>query len=200
MFFLAGLETSSTLLTYLTFELALNEDIQTKLYKAISEVANKQFEKKISYDVLQSMKYLGCVVSETLRKWPPALLMDRLCTKDYMLEFDDKKIIIKKGQLVWIPIYGLHMNPEYFQNPMKFDPERFNEKHIDNIQHGSYISFGAGPRSCIGSRFALMQVKSILYYLLKEFSFEICEKTNLPIKIGMLKRQGVHLELRKRDS
>jgi len=201
MFFLAGFETSSTLLSFLTNELALNPDIQAKLCNEIDLVAEKLNGEKLSYEVLQSMKYLDMVVTETLRKWPPALLTDRLCNRDYTLEYDDKKITIKKGDKLFLPIYGLHMNSEYFPNPEKFDPERYNEENVGTITPGTYIPFGTGPRNCIGSRFALMQIKSILFYMLKEFTFEICEKTTLPIKLGklvMVPKYGIHLELKKR--
>lgn len=150
MFFLAGFETSSTLLSFLTNELALNPDIQTKLCNEIDQVAEDLQGKKLSYDALQSMKYLDMVITETLRKWPPAILTDRLCNKDYDLEFDDKKITIKKGNLLWIPIFGLHMDPIYFSNPETFDPERYNEDNVGTIVPGSYLPFGIGPRNCIG--------------------------------------------------
>jgi len=202
MFFLAGFETSSTLLSFLTNELALNPDIQRKLCDDIDQVSDNLQGKKLSYEVLQSMKYLDAVISETLRKWPPAILTDRLCNKDYSLEYDDKKITIKKGQLIWIPILGLHTNPDHFPNPEKFDPSRYNEDNVGSIIPGTYIPFGIGPRNCIGSRFALMQIKSILFYMLKEFTFEICEKTTVPIKMGkltLLPKTGIHLGLRKRS-
>lgn len=197
MFFIAGFETSSTLLSFLVLELALNEPVQTKLCHEVKEMSSKLTDKSISYELLQSMKYLDMVVSEALRKWPPALLMDRLCTKEYSLEFDEKKITIKEGHLVWIPIYGLHMNPKYFPNPSLFDPERFSGENIAQMTPGTYFPFGAGPRSCLGSRFAIMQIKSILFHLLNEFTFKICEKTKLPPRMGMLKGKGIHLELRK---
>lgn len=150
MFFFAGFDTSSTLLSFLTIELALNPDIQTKLCNEIDQVADSLHDGKLSYEVLQSMKYLDMVVTETLRKWPPAILTDRLCNKDYNLEVDDKKITIKAGQLIWIPIYCLHMDPNYFPEPEKFDPERFNEENAGNIIPGTFIAFGVGPRNCIG--------------------------------------------------
>lgn len=150
MFFFAGFDTSSTLLSFLTFELALNPDIQAKLCKEIDRVAESLHEGKLSYEMLQSMKYLDMVVTEALRKWPPAILTDRVCNKDCNLEFDDKKILIKEGQVIWIPIYCLHMDSEYFAEPEKFNPERYNEENVGNIIPGTYIPFGVGPRNCIG--------------------------------------------------
>jgi len=203
LFFLAGFETSSTLLSLLIYELGINPDVQAKLYEEISETNSNLVGKRIDYDSLQKMKYLDQVVCETLRKWPPALMTDRICVKDYTCEFEDLKFEIKKGDVYWTPIYGIQHNPKYFPNPEKFDPERFSDDNKDNIIPGSYIPFGVGPRNCIGSRFALMQVKGIIYYLILNFEVVPNEKTQIPLQFkktpfSMLTENGIHLELKQR--
>lgn len=151
LFFVAGFDTSSTLLTFLTYELALNQNIQEKLYHEIYETNQLLGQgQHVEYDVLQKMKYLDQVVSETLRKWPPAAITDRLCVKDYLYTDEKHKFIIPKGTAFWLPICGLHYDPHYFPDPEKFDPERFNDENRNNIVAGSYIPFGIGPRNCIG--------------------------------------------------
>lgn len=77
--------------------------------------------------------------------------MDRLCVKPYVIEGDDGlKININVGDVVWIPILGRHRDPDFFPNPMKFDPERFSDENKHNILNTTYIPFGLGPRNCIG--------------------------------------------------
>lgn len=150
LFFAAGFDTSSTLLSFLGYELAVNLDIQQKLYEEIREM-NKVLEGKIlNYDLLQKMQYMDMVISETLRKWPPAGLTDRVCVKDYLYDDGTFKFTIEKGRAFWIPIYSLHHDPNYFPNPDKFDPERFGDENKNNIQPGTYAPFGIGPRNCIG--------------------------------------------------
>lgn len=144
LFFLAGFETSSTLLSFLGCELALNPDIQEKLCREIDET------QKLTYEALNSMKYLDQVISECLRKWPPAMITDRICNKEITLVVDGQPVTIKEGQQFWIPIYGLHMDPKYFPEPEKFDPDRYSEENVGKIVAGSYVPFGIGPRNCIG--------------------------------------------------
>lgn len=150
LFFIAGFDTTSTLLTFASYELATNPDVQQRLYEEIAEVNSSLGGKQISYDLLQKLKYLDQVISETLRKWPPAVLTDRLCVKDYTFEEDGKKITIEKGHSFWIPIYAIHHDAAYYPQPEKFDPERFSDENKSAIIHGTYIPFGTGPRNCIG--------------------------------------------------
>lgn len=150
LFFAAGFDTSSTLLSFTTYELAKNPDVQDNLYAEISEVNERLQGKRIPYDELQKMKYLDKVISEALRMWPPALNTDRVCVKDYNYNDGTNNFVIKKGTSCWIPIYPIHRDPQYFPNPEKFDPERFSDENKDSILPGTYLPFGIGPRNCIG--------------------------------------------------
>lgn len=203
LFFAAGFDTSSTLLSFVAHELAVNPDVQQRLYEEVCEVEKTLNGKPLPYDVLQKMKYIDCVISETLRYWPPAPMTDRLCVKDY--EYDDgvTKFKFEKGLAFWIPIYPLHHDEKYFPNPEKFDPERFNDDNKDSIKPGTFLPFGIGPRNCIGSRFALMEVKSVIYHLLLHFKFEPNENSQIPINLskqpfGMTSEKGVNLRLAMR--
>jgi cytochrome P450 family 9 len=144
------------------------------------------------------------VISESLRKWPPVPATDRGCTKDFALVLEDGKTInMKKGDLVWFPIYSLHHDPEFFPNPEKFDPYRFSDENKNSIKTCTYLPFGSGPRVCIGSRFALMEAKLLLFNVLSKFSMEVCDKT--PMKLTMKKtfqfgiEEKVFLEFKPRN-
>lgn len=151
LFFAAGFDTASTLLTFTMYELAINTDIQQRLHAEIDEMQSVLGNKTISYDALQKMKYMDQVICESLRKWPPAPLTDRLCIKDYTYDDGDElRFTFEKGHAFWIPIYGIHHDAEYYPEPDKFDPERFSDENKDNILPGTYIPFGIGPRNCIG--------------------------------------------------
>jgi cytochrome P450 family 9 len=200
VFFLAGFDTASTLLHFITYELTLNTDVQQKLFEEIQATNNELNGKNLTYDALQSMKYLDMVISEGLRKWPPAPVTDRVCTKEYDMQLEGTNFTIEKGRVMWIPIYAFHHDHKYFPNPEKFDPERFNDENKRNINNNVYLPFGLGPRNCIGSRFALMESKAVLYYLLLNFTFEANSKTQIPLKIakglvGFSSEKGVHLDL-----
>lgn len=149
LFFLAGFETTSTMLTFVAYELVSNQDVQQKLYDEIA-AANEQLDGKgITYEVLQKMKYLDQVVNESLRLWPIAIQTDRDCVKDYTFDDERLKFKIDKGSNVVFSIYGMHRDAKYFPNPDKFDPERFNDENKHKILP-FFAPFGIGPRNCIG--------------------------------------------------
>lgn len=153
LFFLAGFDTSSTLMCLALHELAVNRDAQMRLIDEIDEVRNELNGKPLSYEVLQKMQYMDMVVSETLRLWPPIIITDRACTIPYELknESNGQTIKFERGDGIWIPILGLHRDPNYFPDPDTFDPERFSLENRKNIIPFTYMPFGVGPRNCIGT-------------------------------------------------
>lgn len=183
IFFLAGFDTVANCLTFLAYELMLNRDVQDRLYEEILATEDTLDGKPLSYEALQHMRYMDMVVSESLRKWGPAPSTDRVCTRDYVVRDGDTEFTIDTGTVVFIPIAGIHNDPQYYPDPEKFDPERFSEENRDKIKAGTYLPFGIGPRNCIGSRFALMEVKAIVYHLLKEFTFERTPRTEVPVRL-----------------
>nr|BAM73826.1 cytochrome P450 [Bombyx mori] len=199
LFFVAGFETVSSAMTFLLHELALNPEVQEKLVEEIQE-NEKNNNGKFDYNSIQNMVYLDMVVSEVLRLWPPVIALDRICVKDYNLGKPNDKskedFIIRKDVAVGIPVWGLHRDPEFFPNPLKFNPERFSEENKHNIKPFSYMPFGLGPRNCIGSRFALCEVKVMTYQLLQHMEISPCEKTCIPSKLSKetfnLRLEGGH--------
>ncbi|KAL1509791.1 hypothetical protein ABEB36_004473 [Hypothenemus hampei] len=184
VFFFAGFDTVSTALCYGAHELAMNKDVQDRLREEIRET-DKLNNGKLTYDSLLKMKYMDMVFCEILRKWPPALSIDRICTKPYTIEPkypDEKPVQLKVGDEFWLPMFGLHRDPKYFPNPEVFDPERFSEENRDQINPYAYIPFGSGPRNCIGSRFAILESKALIYNLLLHFEIVPTKKTTKSVK------------------
>lgn len=152
------------MLTFAAYELAVNPDVQTRLFEEVRETSESIGGQRLHYDALQKMKYMDQVVTETLRKWPPALLTDRLCNRDYVFDDGkDMKLLIEKGRVVWIPISAIHRDPTYWPEPEKFDPERFSDENKKNVIPGTFMPFGNGPRNCIGEyHLCLLSVPKIL--------------------------------------
>lgn len=101
-------------------------------------------------------------------------------------------------------MYALHRDPKYFPNPEKFDPERFSDENKHKIVPFSYVPFGSGPRNCIASRFALLEIKTLFVYLLSKLDFIVIEKTQIPIKISktqfnMATEKGIWLGMKPRS-
>ncbi|KAF5296444.1 hypothetical protein FQR65_LT01431 [Abscondita terminalis] len=186
LFFFGGFDTISTLVSFMTHELAVNVDVQKRLRKEIEETL-KECNGMINYDALFNMKYLDMVVNETLRKWPSGIVTDRVCSKPYEIVPEkpgEVSVFLQKGDVVWIPFFGLHRDPKLFPNPERFDPERFSEENKSNFNANAYIPFGFGPRACIANRYALMEVKLFFFKLLSKFDIVVVDKTVVPLKLA----------------
>ncbi|XP_003486048.3 cytochrome P450 9e2-like [Bombus impatiens] len=206
IFFLAGFDTSSTLMCYMVHELALNPDVQEKLQNEVDRYV-EEGNGFISYEALSKMEYMEMVTSETLRKYPPIVFIDRLCAQKFQLppaESGYNYLTVYPDNIVWFPVYALHRDPKYFPDPEKFDPERFNHENKDNIVPYTYLPFGLGPRKCIGNRFALMETKILIAYLLHRFRLKITERTKTPIEFSktnfsLTPDQGFWIGLERRN-
>ncbi|XP_050639987.1 cytochrome P450 3A43 isoform X2 [Macaca thibetana thibetana] len=176
----AAYDTTSTTLPFIMYELATHPDVQQKLQEEIDAVLPNKAP--VTYDALVQMEYLDIVVNETLRLFPVVSRVTRVCKKDIEIN----GVFIPKGLAVMVPIYALHHDPKYWTEPEKFCPERFSKKNKDSIDPYRYIPFGAGPRNCIGMRFALTNIKLAVIKALQNFSFEPCEETQIPLKLNNL--------------
>lgn len=181
---LAGIDTSATLISFLCHELAVNPDIQERLIDEIDSVNRELNEDSLNYETLNKMKYLDMVTSEALRKWPPAVILDRTCNKEYLLKSNDgNDVLLKPGDGIYIPIFNIHRDPTIYPNPDKFDPERFSDENKGLIKPNTFLPFGVGPRNCIGSRLALMETKSIVFNILSRFCIVRSENTQDPLQL-----------------
>ncbi|KAL0270238.1 UNVERIFIED_CONTAM: hypothetical protein PYX00_007711 [Menopon gallinae] len=202
VFFAAGFETSSTGLTFCLYELARNPDIQKRLQDEIDS-ALIDCNNDITYEKLHEMEYMDMVVQETLRMYPPVGNLQRKCENDYRIP--EMNVTIEKGMGILISVLGIHMDPEIYPEPEKFDPERFAPEERAKRHPCSFLPFGEGPRNCIGNRFGLMQMKTGLFYLLSKYNVEVTKTTPIPIEYDI--RQfiptavgGMNLAFRKRTS
>ncbi|XP_037279003.2 cytochrome P450 3A8 isoform X2 [Rhipicephalus microplus] len=199
LFFLAGQDTTSSVIAFAIYSLALNPDVQAKLRNEADECFATH-GKEPSLVAISKLPYLHCVVSETLRMYPPAPRLERAPLEDYIL--GDTGIRVPKGCVVGVPVYAMHYDAEFFPNPEKFDPDRFSEENVGSIRPYSYLPFGAGPRNCIGMRFALQAVKLSLLHSVHSVQFVPTEKTDVPLKfaigLGILNTKNITVGIRER--
>ncbi|XP_012986973.2 cytochrome P450 3A27 isoform X1 [Esox lucius] len=179
IFIFAGFETSSSALSFLAYNLATNPHVMTKLQEEIDTVfPNKA---PIQYEALMQMEYLDSVLNESLRLYPIAPRLERVAKKTVEIN----GIIIPKDCVVLVPTWTLHRDPEIWSDPEEFKPERFSKENKESIDPYSYMPFGAGPRNCIGMRFALVMIKLAMVEILQSYTFTACDETQIPLEIGV---------------
>lgn len=146
-FLLSSTETSACAMTFSSYELAMNQDIQDKLRKEINEVL---VDKEVTFEAINDMKYLDMVFNETLRKYSVLDVQMRQSTSDFVIPNSD--LIIPGETLILIPTYALHNDERFWENPDKFDPERFTAENVQKRRPFTFIPFSDGPRQCTGLR------------------------------------------------
>ena len=174
IFFVAGFDTISATLTAALYYLSKHEEIQERLFEEIENLD------QVNSESLADLDYLQAFLTETLRMFPPFVHHERVCMKDTQID----GIPIRKGTRIQMPIYSAHMNPKFFPEPMKFNPNRFLKDNAKNIIPLTWRPFGGGNRICIGIRFAMNEMKIALGHILKEYKIESTEKTKLNILKG----------------
>lgn len=161
--FAAGHETTATTLTWALWLIAEHSDVEARLLQEIDTVLG---DRPATLEDLSKLKYTGQVIKEVLRLYPAAYITTRQANEDTeILGYE-----VSKGTVVMVPIWGIHRNAKYFDEPTAFKPERWTEEFESTLPRYAYLPFGAGPRICIGNGFATMEAQLVLVTILQHFT------------------------------
>lgn len=199
LFFIAGQLKVSNAIGCTLYLLALHQEVQDRLRREVDECCTLHGDRP-GLDAITKLKYLHCVVSETLRLYPPVTRFERSPSEDYTL--GDTGVKVTKNDLVAVPIYAMQNDPQYFPDPSTFDPERFSEENVGSIQPYTYLPFGAGPRNCIAISFSLQAVKLAIFHAIRNVQVVRTENTKVPLVFQNgfrpLTAENITLGIRKR--
>jgi len=199
-FFSDGYESASLVLGVLLYHLTVYPDVQTRLQDEIDELFDSKDEgEEITADDITNMTYLDQCVCEGQRLGPFAMTA-RVCTKNWQIPETD--FVIPTGTRVCIPIIGLHYDPQYWPNPLKFDPERFSSENKGNIDPITFQTFGSGPRQCLGKNLYMIETKVMLIHLFRNFSlrpFGDMPQEMVWDKEGLLGKEQIHVKIERRN-
>ena len=148
VFMSAGHDTTATTMTYSLWALGCHPEMQNKVRAEIDAIG-----KELTPDDVPRLRYTVQVVHEALRLCPPGPSIPRLITRD--TEVDGH--LVKAGTLCTVGVYALHHDPDLWDDPLRFDPDRFSPEKSAGRDRWQYIPFSAGPRTCIGDHFAMLE-------------------------------------------
>ncbi|XP_072014798.1 cytochrome P450 4F2-like [Amphiura filiformis] len=168
-FLFEGHDTTASGLTWMLYSLAKYPEHQKKVQEELDAILNAKGSDTVEWDDLGKMKYLSLCIKESLRIYPPVFVVSRVMEND--TEIDGR--VIPAGVQVDLFIYGLHHNPQVWEDHMEFKPERFLPENIQKNDPFAFLPFAAGPRNCIGQNFAMNEMKVILARILRKFSLTL---------------------------
>ncbi|CAO1429334.1 unnamed protein product [Diamesa serratosioi] len=184
-FLTEGFETSSTTMAFAIYQLALNEDIQKRAQLEVDAVISK-CGGVFTEESIAELQYLESVLYETLRFHSPVFQLSKMNLKECefppQYESSTTCLTVEEDTICVIPVHSFHFDAEYYPNPHRFDPERFNKENKDSIPKYAFLGFGEGPRICLGMKFALTQTKVGVASILSKYNVEIYSKTENPIQ------------------
>jgi len=169
LFFIAGHETTSNSLCWILYLLSQHQGVVDKLRKEIEEVIGNE---ELNYDMHSKLKYTEAVIKETLRVIPTVPMTGRQCVQE--TEILGHKI--RPGTLLTMNFQAAHHDPEMFENPMEFIPERW---FAPDINQKFFFPFGDGPKICVGQKLAMLELKFIIAKLIKVYDFKLVEGQNI---------------------
>jgi cytochrome P450 len=155
-------ENPSNIVSWAMYLLAQHPEVLARL-RAESDAAAANGE--LTND--ERLPYMKMVLAETMRLYPGGWIVDRTAIRDTVVD----GYLVPKGTHVLMPIYHLHRNAAYFENPERFDPERFRDAPSGCANRFAYIPFGSGPHQCIGMRLAQMETRLILSEIVRRIDF-----------------------------
>jgi cytochrome P450 len=192
--FLAGHETSASVLAWALYLIAMRPDIQERLH---AESTAAFADRAPEFSDMRRLKLARDVFRETLRLYPPVSFMSRDATEP--TEMRDKHI--EPGEMIFVSPWLIQRHTHLWDRPDVFDPDRFSNPESKESQRAAYIPFSAGARVCLGASFAMQEGMLILAYLARHFRFEPVEgHTPKPIaRLTLRSENGVRLKVFRRE-
>lgn len=162
----AGHETTSSALTWTFYLLSQHPVVERALHDELASVLGGR---TATMEDVPKLGYTRQIIDEAMRLYPPVWATGR----DAIGDDDVNGHIIKRGSGINIPIWSIHRSAQYWSDPLSFKPERFAPANAAALTKGAYLPFGAGPRQCIGSQFALTEAVLILATVAQHYTLRL---------------------------
>ncbi|XP_046556360.1 ultra-long-chain fatty acid omega-hydroxylase-like [Haliotis rubra] len=168
-FLLGGHDTTASGISWTLFTITSKPEFQTRIQKELDTLLDGRESKHITWDDIPKMEYLTRCLKEGMRFHSPAPFISRQL--EHPMNIDGK--VFPVGTHIAVGIWHVHHNPEVWEDPDVYDPDRFLPENIQKKDSYAYIPFSAGPRNCIGQHFAMNEEKIMLARILHRYKLEV---------------------------
>jgi len=196
-FMFEGHDTTSAAISWCIFLFGSYPEVQKKLNEEMKMIFGDDKSRPATMKELSEMKYLECCIKEALRLFPSVPMMARQINEPVQIG----EYTVPSGTTAMICTYMLHRDAEAWPNPEQFDPDRFLPENCIGRHPFSYIPFSAGPRNCIGQKFAILEEKVILSSVLRNYVIESVDRREdltLMCELILRPKNGITIKLTER--
>ena len=193
--FIAGHETSALAATYTWYLLSLHPEQEARLHAELDAVLGGRVP---TFDDLEKLSYTRMVIEEAMRLYPPAPALtgrvarepDDICGRP-----------VRKGEEIAILPWVLHRHRTLWDDPDRFDPERFSGERSATRPRFAYLPFGGGPRICIGAQLSLTEVLLLVATIAQRYRLKLVPGQDIVLlhRVTMRPRDGIRMQLERRD-
>ncbi|XP_030014122.1 cytochrome P450 4F3 isoform X1 [Sphaeramia orbicularis] len=169
-FMFAGHDTTASAICWTLYNLAHHDHYQEKCRQEVMDLLQGRDEHEIEWEDLSNLPFTTMCIRESLRLHSPVQAVTRKYTQDMLLP--GNRTVPKgetKGVICLVSLYGTHHNPAVWSNPHEFYPLRFDPNNTSGRSASAFIPFSAGPRNCIGQKFALAELRVVVALTLLRF-------------------------------
>ncbi|XP_013112569.1 probable cytochrome P450 4p3 [Stomoxys calcitrans] len=184
-FMFEGFDTTSMSLIFCLMNLSLHPEMQEQCYQEILEQTHNDL-KGLDIAQLNGLKYLECFLKESMRLYTTVPAIMRETIEETHLP---NGLILPPHTFITLHLFDLHRNPKHFKNPEVFDPNRFLPENSRDRHPYAFAPFSAGQRNCIGQKFAMLEMKTLLTHILKNFKIlPLVDPKTFKFKSGIIIR------------
>ncbi|XP_076327237.1 cytochrome P450 4c3-like isoform X2 [Tachypleus tridentatus] len=192
-----GHDTTAMGISWTLYLIGLDPVVQKKVQDELDSIFGNDTERPVTVEDTKKMKYLECAIKESLRLFPSVPFFGRLLKEDLVIN----GYHIPKGTTCFLFVFMLHRDSEIFPNPETYDPDRFLPQNVAGRHPYAYVPFSAGPRNCIGQRYAMMEEKVIIANILRNFnltSLDPRDKVQLVAEMVIRPKEGLRMKITPR--
>lgn len=196
-FMFAGHDTTATGISWALFLIGHYPEKQQLIHDELDLIFGDDRDRYVTPEDLKQMKYLECALKESQRIYPSVPFVSRNCTEPFTVG----GVTLPKNSVVQIATYFLHRDPKVFPKPEEFHPERFLPENSKGRHPYAYVPFSAGPRNCLGQRFALAEEKIVIANILRRFSIKSLDQRDqvaLAAELVLRPRSGLRIQFMPR--
>lgn len=198
-FMFEGHDTTAMGISWALFLIGHSPVDQQRIHDELDTIFGGDTERHVNHEDMKEMRYLECAIKESQRVYPSVPFYSRICEEPFELG----GTTLPTGTVIQVANYFLHRDPKVFPKPEEFRPDRFFPENSKGRHPFAYVPFSAGPRNCIGQKFAMSEEKIVIANILRRYKLQSVDhrdRIGLVAEMVLRPKNGLRIKFIPRTS